>query len=175
MHRKAPSRLLSRLLLGGVMGSVAALCGCGQETEPRAQEASQDGSRAQGAADLLAKLRQQVVDGSSMNEREWGEGVEQLFSVLWPDREADGARLAATTHSVLSKVAGTMGRDVRLDPGGRAAWQERDPVSLEIHDAWLVATAAGPESYRAWCAGAGAALFKRLEDDRAKLFERPAR
>jgi hypothetical protein len=36
-----------------------------------------------------------------------------------------------------------------------------------------LAAQAGPDTYRRWCEGAAQDLFKRLEAERAKLFERP--
>ena len=68
-------------------------------------------------------------------------------------------------HADLANIAGDM--TVQLLVGGeasRADWQERDPLSLEIHDRFVAAASAGVVAYKAFVEGDGTRLLERRRD-----------
>ncbi|MHC5009902.1 MAG: hypothetical protein ACYTG6_03005 [Planctomycetota bacterium] len=116
----------------------------------------------------LAHLAGRVEGGEGMSDATWSEDVLAVALALWPvdDRAPAPEALAAhRTHSNLAHIAGDMA--VQLSRGGveaREDWLERDPGSVAIYDAFVTACRAGPDAYRAWVEGDGAALLrKRVE------------
>lgn len=150
---------------------LAPLAGCGEREGARLAPVD-SAAAALGATDLLARLRQRVVEGTALNDRSGSEDASQLRALLWasgaPGRGPD-------LHQMLVVVAGAIARELTSGEGARERVTASDPVSVEIHDAWVAAAAQGPDAYRTWCEGEGARLFERLEQERQKLFDRPLR
>jgi hypothetical protein len=171
MSASRPHASLARLL--AVLLCVAGLAqGCGKAEEaPSGSEAPADAGP--GPKDLLARLTQRMLAGTALGDESWGQDVDFLRRLLWPDLAPEAAARAAKAHAAATHVAGDIAREIAQDPGARAGIERRDAVSLALHDGWLTAAQAGPEVYKRWCETAGQDLLKRLEAERAKLFERP--
>ena len=129
-----------------------------------------------GTRTLLTRLRERVTAGGGLSDASWNQDVAQLQRLLWPGMATEDAERGTRAHVSLSQVAADVGAWLAKDAERRALSAEPDPVSLDVHKAWLEAASGTPDAYRAWCVGDAAALLKRLEDDRrARLFERPPR
>jgi hypothetical protein len=164
VHGPCRLALLGALLVSG---------GCG-DSQPHAPEPAGDAVAADpGATALLARLAQRVAAGQALTDEAWGQDVDFLRRLLWPDVEAAEAADASLTHAAASHVAGDVGRELAGGPTAREALAQRDPASLAVHDGWRVAAEAGPEAYRTWCEGPGRALMVALRASRESLFERP--
>ena len=166
----------AKCLAGGTVALLLAVGGCGEpeRPEPRAEAPAPAAQRASanepGVRELLARVRARVVAGTALNDAAWGLDVAHLAHDLWPAQPTDAARVAANDHVNLTTIAADVGRDLARTPEDRARWARSDALSLEIHDAWLVASNGEPDTYRTWVEGAGAALGKRLSAERARLF-----
>lgn len=149
-----------------------ALSGCGQEpSPPPAIRLPADPS----AGELLASLLERLKGGSPM-DREFTQDAARVQGLLWPDTASEAAARAATTHRLLLYTAGGVAGELAAGPGARAEVGARDPISLELHDAWLAAASQGPDAYRTWCGEEGPGLVRRLEAARqAQHFGRPPR
>jgi hypothetical protein len=150
--------------------------GCGDsEPAPRAPDpagpvrASLDEA---GVRALVAGLRHRVERGTGLDDPAFGRDAAYLATLLWPDAADAAHDRARRDHARVTNVAGDLARPLAKGADARADLGRTDPVGLEIHDAWLAASDRAPDLYRAWVEGAGAALTKRLEAERAKLFER---
>jgi hypothetical protein len=173
MIRPDARRGFARLLAGGTVALALAVTGCGESdrTQPGAETpAPRASANEPGARELLARLRARVAAGTGLADADWGQDVAHLGLLLWPTQPTDAARLAVNDHVHLASVAGDVGRDLARTPEDRSRWAQSDAISIEIHDAWLVAAKGEPDAYREWVEGAGATLAKRLRDERAKLF-----
>ena len=172
MIRPVPRRRFAKFLAGGTVALALAVGGCGESDSAKESPATPPRASANepGIRDLLARLRARVVAGTGLGDAEWGQDVAHLGILLWPTQPTDAARLAVNDHVHLTSVAGDVGRDLARSPEDRSRWAQSDAVSIEIHDAWLVAAQREPDDYRTWIEGAGATLAKRLRDERAKLF-----
>lgn len=154
--------------------------GCGDSEPPAAPGAAPSASAPRerpsadlpGARELLARLRSRVTAGTGLGDAAWEADLSYLGRLLWPEVPEWGVQSAAQIHEQLANIAGDVGRDLARKPDDRADWAARDALSLEIHDAWLVATADDPDAYRAWVEAGGGMLAQRLRAERAKLFRR---
>lgn len=184
----APSARAALLLasLAGLTGLAGLLVACGEEVP--AAPAPETAASSLGAAELLARLHGRVLRGTALNDRAGRDDAAQLAALLWPAEgsvqggpgpeqgSAPGPGPGPTVHQMLTVVAGAVARDLTGEgEPARVRLLADDPVSLAIHDAWLVAASGGPGGYRTWCATGGAALLARLEEARQRLFERPPR
>jgi len=147
------------------------LAGCGED-EPPAPAALAPGMTTTGA--LLEALASRVARGEGISDATWTRDVQEVGAALWPD-DADSAHLAARRdHTNLAHIAGDMAAALADDGlGAREDWLARDPGSVRIHDAFVTASAGGPDAYRAWVTGAGRALL--AERVAALQSERPPR
>jgi hypothetical protein len=111
----------------------------------------------------LAEFHDALATGKGLDGPSWTDGVQRAAVDLWPGTgEKDlPAQAARKTHSDLAYIAGDVARDLAADPKARASWQERDPGSVEIHDAVLAASGKGAKAYRAFVEGEGAELLRR--------------
>jgi hypothetical protein len=162
----------AKFLAGATCALALAFAGCGESDAPpqrggaaQAPPSARVSANEPGVRELLARVRARAVAGAGLTDATWGQDVAHLAVLLWPSTDA-----AREDHVKLTTVAGDVGRDLARTPGERNLWAQRDAVSLEIHDAWLVATNGEPDAYRTWVEGAGAALVKRMSAERAKLF-----
>jgi hypothetical protein len=157
-----------------LLGSAAALVGCGDAPDSGSQAGLQGpAAPGPGPAELLERLALRLVAGGALSDESWGQDVDFLRRLLWPDPDSEPALRAVKVHAAASHVAGDVAREIARDPGARQGLESRDAVSLALHDGWIQAAQAGPEAYRRWCEGPGQDLLKQLEAARARLFERP--
>jgi hypothetical protein len=113
-----------------------------------------------GAEAVLAELSRRVAEGAGISDGTWTTEVQAVAFALWP-ADVDQAREARRQHTNLAHIAGDMTVQLLLAPDARDAWRERDPLSLEIHDAFVAASRAGVDAYRRWVEGEGTALLER--------------
>jgi hypothetical protein len=174
MIRPSARPRFSKFCAGGAVVLALTLAGCGEpyRPAPAADPPSGASEDEAGAHVVLTRLYARVSAGTGLADAEWGRDVTELATLLWRVQLTDTAPIAARDHLRLTNVAGDVGRDLARAPDGRTRWAQSDPVSLEIHAAWLVAAQGAPDVYRAWVEGAGAALAQRLREARAKLFDR---
>lgn len=155
----------------GVVAVLALLgAGCGDKPETPPQAVQEAGP---GPQELVQRLFQRTLSGTALSDESWGQDVDFLRRLLWPDMSIPAQAQAAKTHAAACHVAGDIARTIAQDPGARGGLEQRDAVSLALHDGWLKAAQAGLPAYRAWCEGPGHDLLKRLEAERARLFEGP--
>lgn len=128
-----------------------------------------------GAAELLGRLYRSVALGPALTTNDFSLDVAHLREQLWPDLALPGAEPAAGAHVRASNVAGAVAAQLLADPGAREGLAKDDPFGLALYDAWVAQAAAGPEHYKAWCAGEVQGLFERRAEDLQRLFERPIR
>ena len=165
------------LALGGLLG----LPGCGDDPAPQPGEPEPgwsdpaadggvghpDGGTADGvtsAETLLARLRKRVAEGKGHTDPTFERLVGDMASVLW-EPDAQGAELeAARVHMQVANIAGEVGRWLAASASARAERSKSHPTDVALFDAFLAATAAGPESYRTWCGEEGARLLKAHAD-----------
>jgi hypothetical protein len=130
------------------------LAACGEEARPDPAPAA------------LAALREAVSSGRGLGDPAFPELVGRAATDLWPGSgPTDVASQAARkSHTDLSNIAGDVAREIASGAEARAAAVERDPGSVEIHDAFLAASAGAVPAYRTWVETEGAALLrKRVE------------
>ncbi len=180
----APRALSARAapLLASLAVLAGLLAACGEEGP--ATSTPEAAASSLGAAELLARLHGRVLRGTALNDRAGRDDAAQLAALLWPPEgpppggaePGTGQGPGPAVHQMLTVVAGAVARDLTGEgEPARARLLSDDPVSLAIHDAWLVAASGGPDGYRTWCATGGATLLARLEEARQRLFERPPR
>lgn len=122
---------------------------------------------------LLEALATRVADGRGISDVTWTRDVQEVGMALWPD-DASGEHLAARrNHTHLTHIAGDMAGRLAGNETARAEWMASDPSSVHVHDAFVAASRAGVEAYRAWVVGGGRTLLReRIE---ALQRERPPR
>jgi hypothetical protein len=118
------------------------------------------------AARALGALRAEMASGAGMDGAALLERIQDAGAAIWPGTgpEDAAATRAQRAHQDLSVIAADVARDLARDPAERAAWTERDPESVAIHDAHRAALAKDVAAYRAWVEGDGAALLRRRID-----------
>jgi hypothetical protein len=134
---------------------------------------SPDGDMAAGgvkSADaVLERLRARVASGEGSSDQGYQREAEAVAAVLWPG-EPEGEDLAsARVHMDVATIAGDVSRWLVESEDARALREKSHGLDVEVHDAFLAASAKGPEAYKAWCAGEGQALVARRK---AALYEK---
>lgn len=185
MIRRSAAVRLARCPVAWVLALALATAGCGEpdaaptesSSGPRPQgPGTSEPARASvdepGVRTLIAGLRLRVERGTGLDDPAFGKDASYLASLLWPSADDDAHQRARREHARLTNVAGDLSRPLVKDAAARASLAQDDPIGLEIHDAWLAAADRTPDLYRAWVEREGAELAKRLQAERAKLFER---
>ncbi len=132
-----------------------------------------DGSAVGSPEALLARLRARVAGGRGMGDADYERDVRDVAEVLWPSDADAAARAGAQVHVQVAAIAAEVSGWLAAGEDARAARAKTNAVDLEVHDAFLAATAGGPDAYRSWCEAAGAALLKKLAEARRARFFPP--
>ena len=191
---RLPARLLCICLLS--MGVALPLAGCGDDEAPAdppaatpgpnadggpawsgpapgvgdAATGTPDGAEAGSADALLARLRGRVAGGRGMADQEYESDVRDVAEVLWPSDADPAARAGAQVHVQIAAIAAQVSGWLAEGENARAERTASNPIDVEIHDAFLKASAAGADTYRQWCEDAGATLLKKLAEARRAAF-----
>jgi len=170
-HRLAVA-LLALLVLPVACGDPPTPQGASPVSEPASADEVREPGRVT-TDELLAALAARVADGRGISDATWTRDVQEVGMALWPD-DAFGEHLAARRdHTHLTHIAGDMAGRLAGNEAARTEWMETDPLSVRVHDGFVVASSAGAAAYRAWVVGGGRAL---LEERFAALQgERPPR
>lgn len=132
-----------------------------------------DGSDAGSPEALLARLRARVAGGRGMADAEYERDVRDVAEVLWPSDGAPAERAGAQVHVQIAAIAAQVSAWLAEGENARAERSKSNPIDVEIHDAFLKASAAGGDTYRQWCEDAGATLLKKLAEARRAAFFPP--
>ena len=149
--------------------ALAVAAGCGDEASDGGGAVVPEPGRATPAG-LLADLSARVADGRGISDGTWTMDVQEVAMALWPDDVSPAALRARVDHTNLAHIAGDLARRMAQDPSVRAQTEAQDPSSLAIHDAFVAASATGPDAYRRWIEDEGHDLLearvKALTDER---------
>ena len=105
-----------------------------------------------------------------MADADYERDVRDVAEVLWPADGTPEQRAGAQVHVQLAAIASQVSGWVAEGDEMRAERMKTNPVDFEIHDAFLDATAAGPDTYRSWCEDVGAGLLKKMAEARRARF-----
>jgi hypothetical protein len=183
-----PPRLLSCLLLFAAL----AAAGCGDDAKKPAPagtsssppsaswsdtavpKGSPDGeARVRSPAEVLRSLEERVASGRGLGDPGYEHDVQAVAAVLWDPNAVGADAAAAQVHVQVASIALEVGTWLHAFPGARAEREKSNREDVHLHDAFLKAIHQGPDAYRAWCAGAGAALLRELAAARRRRFFPP--
>ena len=159
---------------------VLALPGCGDESPPQIDadgpaegwsEPTEDVATPATASDVLGRIRTQVIGGRALSGADWQGSLESLADLLWPPT-AGGRDDAVHTHMQLMQVAGDAGRAFARDPQARERWRDRQPLDVQIFEAFVGVSEKGPDAYKAWVGSDGVALLRKKADALQEMFQR---